>query len=243
MRIALLSDIHGNLISMEAVIADLKTQGVDQVIFLGDIATLGPQPREVIGHIRDLTDQCVLGNHDLYLLKPALGKAYMDVTWFSETIDWCIRQLQPGDFEFLRTFKPLINFQLDDDHYLLCFHGSPQSNTGTILATTLAEELDGMLSGFYATVMAGGHTHVQMMRQHYGTLVINAGSVGMPFQRAPFANNPTLMPWTEYAILDWHNGAFGIDMRRVEVNVDRIKRAALDSTMPDRKEWVKNWHD
>ena len=88
--------------------------------------------------------------------------------------------------------------------------------------------------------MAGIH-HVQMMRQHKGTLVINAGSVGMPFEQTPFVRTPRLLPWAEYTMLSWIDGVLSVDLRRVPVDLDELKQIALDSSMPDRFDWVRNW--
>ena len=68
MKIALISDTHGNLPALEAVLEDIRAQGVDGIIFLGDAATLGPQPRETLEALRSLDCTCILGNHDAALL-------------------------------------------------------------------------------------------------------------------------------------------------------------------------------
>ena len=67
MNFALISDIHANLIALEAVLADIERAGVDQIVFLGDLVTMGPQPRQVTERIRDLGCPCVLGNHSVGL--------------------------------------------------------------------------------------------------------------------------------------------------------------------------------
>ena len=241
MRIALISDIHGNLISFEAVLAALEHESVDKIICLGDVATLGPQPRQVMKRLIDLDIQIILGNHDTFLLKPELSQTYMTLDWFSDTINWCAEQLLPSDFDFLRTFMPLAEIQLADGSTLLCFHGSPKSNIDNILATTPADELDIMLSGHKATIMACGHTHVQMLRQHRGQTIINVGSVGMPFEMMPFTGEPRILPWAEYAFLNWTRGVVNIELRRVPVNVAAIREAAFASGMPRAADWVNNW--
>ena len=108
-------------------------------------------------------------------------------------------------------------------------------------ATTPPDELDGMLTGHKAAIMACGHTHVQMLRQHRGQTIINVGSVGMPFEQMPFTGEPRLLPWAEYAILNWTNGVVNIELRRVPVNLDAIREAAFTSGMPRAADWVNNW--
>ena len=241
MRIALLSDIHGNPVSFEAVLADIEREKVDQIVCLGDVATLGPEPSRVIQRLKALNCPCIIGNHDQFVLEPAILYDYMDVPWFAESVTWCIEQLSADDFEFIRTFKPLLEISLDASHKLLCFHGSPKSNTDIILAMTPPTNVDELLGDYRATVMAGGHTHMQMMRQHKGIMLVNAGSVGMPFEQALFVHAPRYLPWAEYAIVSFEQGVLGIDLRRVPVDVDRVRQAAANSTFPDAATWIKNW--
>jgi hypothetical protein len=90
--------------------------------------------------------------------------------------------------------------------------------------------------------MTGGHTHVQMMRQHMGMLIVNAGSVGMPFEQMPFdERGPRVMPWAEYAIVTSENSTISVDLRRVTVDINAIKQAGLDARMPETSDWLRNW--
>lgn len=241
MRIALISDIHGNLISLETVLADIARQNVSQTICLGDVATLGPQPREVIARLRGLNCPMVMGNHDWFLVSPGTFRTYMRDQWFADTINWCMQKLAPEDIAYLSTFKPSLDIPLEDDGTLLCFHGSPLSNVDIILATTPNVDLDRMLGGRRTAVMAGGHTHVQMMRQYKGTVIVNVGSVGMPFEQMPFEHAPRIMPWAEYAIINWHDGQLGLELRRLPIDINIVKQAAIDNGLPDSGEWVRNW--
>jgi len=242
-RVALISDIHGNLVSFEAVLADIDQQNIDEIIFLGDAATLGPQPHEVVTRLQQLGCPCIMGNHETYLFKPTLGHAYMRGTqWFTDTLSWCRGQLTPDDYKFLGQFAPILKFGLGPDTHLLCFHGSPRSNVENIFATTTTAELDEILNGHQATIMAGGHTHIQMMRQHKGLMLVNVGSVGMPFAEMPFTGNgPSIMPWAEYAIVTYDNGSVSTELRRVAVDTTAVKQAALDSRMPEPTDWMSNW--
>jgi putative phosphoesterase len=241
MRIALISDIHGNLVALEAVLADIERADVDQIICLGDVATLGPQPRETLQRIKDLNCLCILGNHDHYLLDPSILRDYMDAPWFANSVAWCAKQLKEEDFQFLHTFQPLIELPLQAPHKLLCFHGSPKSNTDIILAMTPPTNVDELLAGYRTTVMAGGHTHMQMMRQHKGIMLVNPGSVGMPFEQALFVHAPRYLPWAEYAIISQNGSTLNMDLRRVPVDLAAVHQAAEKSNLPDAQEWIKNW--
>lgn len=243
MRIALISDIHGNFVSFEAVVADIERQRVNEIIFLGDAATLGPQPHEVLQLLKQLGCPCIVGNHETYLFKPSLGQAYMGGTqWFSDILTWCRARLTPKDYQFMRTFQPMLKVKLESDNTLICFHGSPRRHTDNIFATTSSEEVNEMLAGRRATVMAGGHTHVQMLRQHMGVLIVNAGSVGLPFEQMPFTERgPRVMPWAEYSIITSESGTISVELRRIPVDMKAIKQAGIDARMPETSDWLRNW--
>jgi predicted phosphodiesterase len=242
MRIGLISDIHGNLVSLEVVLADIDRAGVDQIICLGDVASLGPQPREVVARIKALGCPCVMGNHDLEVINPDLVHDDAAVSpWEIELVSWCVEQLSEADFSLISSFEPQIEIPLDAEATLLCYHGSPGSPFDKILATTPVAELDEMLNGLAAEVMAGGHTHVQMLRQHKGTLIVNPGSVGFPFEQVPFQSLPRYLPWAEYCIIDWTDGVLGIELRRVPVDFHEIEQAALSSGMPRAAAWLELW--
>jgi predicted phosphodiesterase len=122
------------------------------------------------------------------------------------------------------TFQPGFAWDLDGNTLGL-FHGSPRSNTEDLLATTPADALEEALGPQRPTVMVGGHTHLQMLRQHHGTLLVNPGSVGMPFEAYAHHGPPKILPHAEYALVDSAKGAISVTLRRVPVD----QRALLDA--------------
>ncbi|HMI91684.1 MAG TPA: metallophosphoesterase family protein [Polyangiales bacterium] len=226
MRIALVSDIHGNQLALEAVLRDVRAQGVEQVACLGDVATLGPQPLAVLHALEELGCPCIMGNHDEFLLKPELVARYTKAEVIAEAIAWCHDQLGPRELAFIASFQATAKLPLDGEHSLFLFHGSPDSHTCDLLVTTPEAELDHALSGRKAAVMAGGHTHIQMLRQHRGTLLLNPGSVGMPFERFVAGARPTIMPYAEYAVVSAAHGRIAVDLRRVQLDKRALRDAA-----------------
>jgi hypothetical protein len=97
-----------------------------------------------------------------------------------EIVGWGLQQFSDADLEYLRSFQPVIEMTLDTDKTLLCYHGSPRSYNDVIASTTPAAEVRSMLAGYQAVIMAGGHTHVQMLRRYEQAFLINHGSVGLP---------------------------------------------------------------
>jgi putative phosphoesterase len=217
MRLALASDLHGNELALEAVLADAQSAGFDQFVSLGDVATLGPRPREVLSRLRELGCPCILGNHDEFMLDAPLVRSYSEFPLIVSSVDATREVLTAEDLAFIGTFARTITFE-----DVLLYHGTPRSNMEDLLSVTPPEEVDAMLDGRSARVLAGGHTHIQMMRQHRGMLIVNPGSLGQPFREYASGGPPTILPHAEYAIIDVRPRHVSVDLRRVELD-----RAAL----------------
>ncbi|MBI5303671.1 MAG: metallophosphoesterase family protein [Chloroflexi bacterium] len=241
MRIALISDIHANFIALQTVLAHIERDHVNQIVCLGDVAANGPQPVPVIRRVRELGCPVVCGNTDEWFLVPQTYDPNSEKERrLMAMLEWEMQQFSSADLEFMRAFQPRVNIQLEGNQTLLCFHGSPQSNTDLILATTPENELQSRLGDYRATVLAGGHTHQQMLRRFRDALVINPGSVGMPMERDALGQlrRP---PWSEYAILDSRDQNIAIEFHRVPLDVNAVVRAARESGMPHGELWAGEW--
>jgi putative phosphoesterase len=226
MRVILISDIHGNQLALEAVLHDARPSATDVVACLGDTATLGPAPREVLRTLRALGGPCIMGNHDAFLVAPDLVRKYTQAPIITQAIDWCRAQLTAEDLAFVRTFLPTLELPLEAEGSLLLFHGSPASHMRDLLATTEEDELEACLAGRRASVMAGGHTHIQLLRQHRGSWLVNPGSVGMPFRRYVAGARPEIMPYAEYAVVHSGRGTLAVELKRVAIGRAALRAAA-----------------
>lgn len=233
-RIALISDIHGNDIALREVLRSIGERGVDEIVCLGDVATLGVAPVEVIDRLQQLGCRCVMGNHDEYLLDPTLVDAHCQGALISAAIAWCRERIPARQLEFVRSFEPGFELPLGRSGRLRVFHGSPASNMVDLLAETPDEELERHLGRERATVMAGGHTHVQMLRQHRGILLVNPGSVGAPFLEAAHGHRPTILPHAEYATVEARGDDVSVTLHRVALDRQELAKAALESDNPMR---------
>lgn len=251
MRVALIADIHGNLVALDAVLADLAAAGADQTICLGDVAASGPDPVRTLERLREIRCPVVAGNADAWLLQRQdhnatlaefrrQGIAAEDARRFVDLEFWARGQLQPEHLEYLRTFRPTVALALDGGATLLAFHGSPRSHSDVITATTAEDELDRMIGDARATVMAGGHAHTPLLRRHRDTILVNPGSVGLPYEesRAGKVRNP---PWAEYAIVTAAGGGIHVHFRRVPIDPAAVRRAAYTSGMPHAPWWANHW--
>ena len=112
MRVALLSDMHGNAVAFRAALADVRREDVDLIVSLGDVAQGGPQPRECVDLLRELGCPCVFGNSDDFLVTLDLGAEPVEDEERRErlldTARWSREQLGEDGLDFLRGFEPTV---------------------------------------------------------------------------------------------------------------------------------------
>jgi putative phosphoesterase len=245
MRIAIISDIHGNFVALKAALSDIKGRKAGRIVCLGDVAATGPQPVEVIEHLRKMRCACVMGNTDETLAKDLpskLGSAMSEEDRERlEALDlWARKKLTKSHRRYLSTFKPMLEVHFGPDQSLLCYHGSPSSNRDEIMPTTPNEEVAHRLEGHRANVFAGGHTHTQMFRRFLSSLVINPGSVGLPFQieSSGKVRNPSI---AEYAVVSSSDGVLSVELVSVRYSLSELRRAVHKSGMPDPDWWLSDW--
>jgi predicted phosphodiesterase len=242
-QIGIFSDIHGNAVAFEAVLAALRAEGVERFVCLGDVAATGPQPREVIQRLRDLGCPVVMGNTDDHLLAPIEPESGdEDLIRIRELDHWGAEQLTSDERAFLASFAPTVTLPLANGGSLLCYHGTPRSFNDLLLPTTPTDEVNEALDGVTATVLAGGHTHQQMLRRHRDMLILNPGSVGLPVDRVPFSTQARNPPWAEFAVLtSGDDGSIGIALRRVPFDVAAHLAAVRASGMPHAEWYASDW--
>jgi predicted phosphodiesterase len=241
MRLGVIADIHGNLVALEAVLGELERARVERLVCLGDVAALGPQPAEVLARLRGLGCPCVMGNTDAWLLgDPAFGS---DNPVLAEMTRWCTGRLSDEDRALVRAFPPVLEVPLDAGRTLLCFHGSPRSFDDVIAATTPDAAIAAMLDGREAAIMAGGHTHVQLLRRYGASIIVNVGSVGLPGTGPGTPDLPVnrRVHWAEYGVIDAAEGRVSIELCRVPLAMGPLLAAGRASGMPHLDWWLARW--
>lgn len=201
-RIALYSDIHANIVALEAVIADMDARGIAERYCLGDLAGYGPRPAEVIARIRELGDRVVQGNYDRAICEHRVTPGTEFFTP-QETLDgvesyaYAVASVPPDEASFLCGLEPEISLEVDGARILLC-HGSPRSVHDVVEADTEPAILAAYIDETHADVVCCGHIHAPFHRVvvtadrflHW----VNAGSVGRPRDGDPRAS------WVELVI-------------------------------------------
>jgi predicted phosphodiesterase len=241
MRIGLIADVHGNLPALDAVLQELEREDVDEIICLGDVA-VGPEPVATLERVRELGCRVVMGNWDAYFLDSFPSSQSALEERLVEIGAWWAGQLEPEHLQFMRGFEPTITIELAAGHglRLLAFHGSPRSFEDCLLPTTPDAELDRLLDGAgRARLLVAGHTHFQMVRRHGEALLVNPGSVGLPFFRP--ADVMSIAPWAEYAVLVAGVGPLSVDVRRTTFDVEALLGSIRSSGMPHADWWADLW--
>jgi predicted phosphodiesterase len=236
MRLAVISDIHGNAVALEAVLADLRSQPFDQLVCLGDAIQGGPQPAAVVARLRALACPVILGNADHWLLTGTDSGAEPFSDDRRRQMDdvraWQLTQLAPPDLAFIADFQPTLRLPLDDRRALLCFHGSPRSFDDVILPLTPDDAVKAFLDPQPNTVYTGGHTHVQFIRHFGPAFHFNPGSVGLAYRHDQPGDDFRLDPWAEYALLSFEAGRLSLEFRRVPFNLAALIDAYQTSGRP-----------
>jgi Calcineurin-like phosphoesterase superfamily domain len=119
------------------------------------------------------------------------------------------------------------------------FHGSPRSYDDWIVATTPDDELERMLDGARAAVLVGGHTHLPLVRRHRESVLVNPGSVGLPFRPEP--GPIRICPWAEYGVVSVEDGRLTVELQRASYDVAAYLDDARATGMPHADWWVSCW--
>ncbi len=185
-KIAIISDIHGNLTALEAVISDIKAKAVDEVWVLGDILMPGPGGKQILELLQSLqTTVFIRGNWDDLLLHGLAGKIELTKpshVYFSKLAMACGQDLGQAELDFLAT-NPIQQTLTRGPLTISVSHNLPDLNYGQKLYPTRPQaDFDAVLEGITADLAVYAHVHHQLMR--YTTaeqIVLNPGSVGEPF--------------------------------------------------------------
>lgn len=228
MRIAVMSDIHGNNVALKAVLKDLAGQGqVNQIIVAGDFFAPSSETTAILSTLWQLPKVYFLrGNADRYLLENSYSAVYSTAGWQGElrqSFQWTAQRLGRLERYFL-TSLPFSQVVPIGNRQLLAVHGSPRSDEEGLTSATTAEEFARMPIEPEVALLICGHTHIPMDRIINGVRVVNVGSVGIPFDgdpRASYAVITTHVNKKNRGGIDYTPDAIQVELRRVGYDVER----------------------
>ena len=233
MRIAVISDIHGNLEAFRRVLEDIEEQDVRKVVCLGDNIGYGPEPDEVVRLVEERHIPCVMGNHELGLVKPEF------LSWFNRSARRSLlmtkNMLTPDSVEYMRSLPPFLVMSGG-----LFVHGCPPDRMTTYLFELSDHELESLFTELDQSVVFVGHTHDLCAVsfdghgvRHFGLgrgsmnlregfrYIINVGSVGQPRD----GNNNA-----KYVI--WSKEPHAVEVRFVPYDIARTADKIIELGLP-----------
>jgi predicted phosphodiesterase len=240
-RIATLSDIHGNLPALEAVVADIEARGApDGIWVLGDLAVFFPWPAETLARLRALPNVSFLrGNTDRLIatgVRPEMP-VRSEKEWArmgralavrDANFQWTVERLSYADYQFLAALPAQIQTAVPGYGGVLAVHAAPGDDEARLYPHTPDGDVRPYLEGVDARLLLGGHTHYPSDRTIDGVRLINDGSAGLPFDGD---NRPS------YVLLDFENGTCRATLRRVAYDVE-IVAAELDNVEHPMRQWL-----
>jgi putative phosphoesterase len=191
-QVAVLSDVHGNLPALEAVLAEVEA---DAIVCCGDVA-LGGMPVEALARMREVSALFVRGNCD------------------RDPGDWVRKQLSAEDVEFLAGLPLTLDLEVNGLGRVLFCHATPTSDEEIFTKLTPDDQVEELLAGVEADVVVCGHTHVQVDRRVGHRRIVNAGSVGMPYEGTPGAFWLRLGPDVEHRRTEYDTEAAAAAIER-----------------------------
>lgn len=221
MRVGLFSDVHGNGVGLDAVLAELDRARVDRLVCLGDLVEGGPQPAYCLHRAHELGCSVVLGNTDDWLIRHRFGA---EENLRSRLGAWTLAQLDEHDRELVRGFAPMYELDLGDGRRLRCVHGTPTSFLEKIEPDATEAELRELLGD--AAVLAAGHSHVQWHRRVGDRIVLNPGRVGGPLGGRKLPSLRSDFDGTaDYAVLTSEGDELSVELRRAEYPLEEFRCA------------------
>jgi predicted phosphodiesterase len=214
-KIAILSDLHGNLPALEAVTADLKQFNVDHVIVPGDVISFGPFSRQVAECVLKNGWSVIRGNNEFFLIDYKTSRApeeWNDTLQFAPTA-WLDTQFDAKLRTIIGCWPDALNLRFRDAPPIQVFHGTPQSPWEPIYWTMKDDEIEKSLIGTEAEFVICGHTHLPMDRQVGKWQIFNPGSVGVPLDGIFSAS---------YMILEGNDNGWTPTFRRVPFDYEPI---------------------
>jgi putative phosphoesterase len=224
-KIAALSDIHGNATALNYVIKDMEKQGINKVIILGDVVMKGPSPAEVMNELKKLDILgWIKGNTDVWFEEigendePKTDKEKKLYSFYS----YARKKMNKEDIEFINNLP--VEYSLTYNGIkILCVHGTPKSIVEAIDNSVPVEEIKEAIKDVKEDVILCGHSHCSFIGEIDGKKIFNAGSIGNPFDNDNRAS---------YGILDFSNENVELINRRVSYPINELLVIAAKNNFP-----------
>ncbi|RBQ11375.1 metallophosphoesterase family protein [Pedobacter miscanthi] len=230
-QIAIISDIHANLIALEKVLEDIDQRGITDIYCLGDLVDFAPWGNEVIAMLQKRNIPCLLGNHDERIgfnqtIIPLAHHDEEETFQRNLAINFSKKTITAAHKTWLtqRPYQLMLSFKTDYGiKNIWLVHASPRSNDEYIYESHSGEDLIKMLPNQSVDALVMGHTHISYIKHHKNILLVNCGSVGRSKENHRQAT---------YCILNIANDVQA-EIVKLEYDIETLTKAINESEIPD----------
>ena len=227
MKLAFISDIHGNAAALESVLQDIKEKRVDQVFVLGDLCYRGIEPKRALELVRELNCDVIKGNADEWVVRGVREGEVPDqaLEMMNKERDWIVSQLDEESIQYLKELPTELNLTYGDVK-IHAFHATPNSLFEVVQPDESDEVLTEKLMVKQADLFIYAHIHKAYIRCLNGKYIMNCGSIGLPFDGLKKAS---------YLLVDIEEGSALVSNVRVNYDVESVIRQFKESDYPNRE--------
>jgi putative phosphoesterase len=231
MRLAFLSDIHGNAVALDAVLEDISKRSVEKIIVLGDISYRGPEPKRALELVKSLNTNVVKGNADEWVVRGIkegeVAESALQI--MNKERRWIYERLEEEDIQYLDELPSEVKLEADDI-VIHAFHATPTSLFDVVQPFESDKALIDKMMKNDADIFVYAHIHKPFIRYIEGKCLMNTGSVGLPFDG---------LTKSSYAIVDIKNGSFRTSIIRVDFDLEKVIKQYQEGDYPNSEQMIK----
>lgn len=231
MRLAFLSDIHGNAVALDAVLDDIEKKNPDKIIVLGDISYRGPEPKRALELVKSLNTDVIKGNADEWTVRGIREGEVAESAFqmMNKERDWIYERLDEEDIRYLDELPSEV--QLEAENIVIhAFHATPSSLFDIVQPFESDEALKDKMMRSNADLFVYAHIHKPFIRYIQGKCLMNIGSVGLPFDG---------LTKSSYAIVDIKEGSFQTSIARVPFDMEKVIKQYREGDYPNSEQMIK----
>ncbi|CAG7598816.1 hypothetical protein PAESOLCIP111_00260 [Paenibacillus solanacearum] len=226
MKLAFISDIHGNAAALDAVLEDIGGKAVDRIYVLGDLCYRGPEPKRALDRVRSLRTEVIKGNADEWVVRGVRPGEVPEqaIGMMNRERDWTLARLDADDVAYLNGLPQSLRLQFEGVS-ISAFHATPDSLFEIVPPFAADEQIQAkLMTAEAADIYIYGHIHKPYIRYLDGKVVINTGSVGLPFDG---------MTKASYAIVEVEQGSIRTSLERVAFPAEGVIRQYEEAQYPN----------
>ncbi len=231
MKIAFIADIHGNSVALERVLEDIEKKRADKIVVLGDICFRGPDPKGSLEKIRQLETEVIKGNADEWIVRGIKKGEVPDQAFkiMTQERDFGVAQLSDDDILYLKNLQEEVKLTVGP-YTIHGFHATPNSLFQNVMPDCADEIMEkNLMVDKTADIYVYAHIHKPFVRFLNGKIVMNTGSVGLPFDGVPSAS---------YGIIEVDGKNVKAEICRVEYDVVAVVKMYETVNYPNSKQMM-----